>query len=312
MNATAQVVKNGGNKDDMKRSQARKRKMERAAVIVGFLFVPMLLLIVFTYVPLAEMIEFSFLKWDGISKNREFIGFANYKEVFTRPEYFKVLLTSVYYFVGSVIQIVLALYFATVLNYKIKGKNFFKGVIFFPYLINGVAIGFMFLYFYKEGGTLDTVLMALGVPKEALPLWLGDVKMVNISLVFVSVWRYLGQNMVMFNGAIQSVSGDLLEAAEIDGANRWHQFWYIIFPNIKTIVSLNLILAVKGAISVFEIPYIMTGGSGNSATFVTKTIQTAFSVRKVGLASAMGVVLLVLIMIVTFIQQYFFEGKEEA
>lgn len=309
MNATAQVTRNGGKKD----SQVQKRKLEKWLIIGGFLLVPMVLLILFTYVPLLDMFRFSFLKWDGISKeNKTFVGLANYIEVFTRPEYLEVLATSIYYFIGSVIQIVLALYFATVLNYKIKGKNFFKGVIFFPYLINGVAISFMFLYFFKPEGALDTVLCALGFSQENLPLWLGSNAWVNISLCFVSVWRYLGQNMVMFNGAIQSVSGDLIEASSIDGANRWHQFFYIILPNIKTIVSLNLILAVKGAITVFEIPYIMTGGADASCTFVIKTIQTAFSLRKVGLASALGIVLLVLIMIVTFIQKRFFEGKEEA
>lgn len=308
MNATAQVMRNGGKKN----ASVRKRKIEKWCVIGGFLLVPMVLLILFTYLPLVDMIGYSFVEWNGISPEKTFVGLENYKEMFTRPEYLKVLGTSAYYFVGSILQIILALYFATVLNYNLKCKNLFKGVIFFPYLINGVAIGFMFLYFYKAGGALDSVLMALGVPEDKCPLWLGSDALVNISLVFVSLWRYLGQNMVMFNGAIQSVNADMLEAASIDGANRWHQFRYIIFPNIKTIVSLNLILAVKGAISVFEIPFIMTGGAGKSATFVTKTIETAFSVRKVGLASAMGVALLVFTMIVTFIQKYFFEGKEEA
>lgn len=309
MNATAQVR---GGSGAGKKPRFKKRDVQKWVIIGSFLLVPMVLLILFTYLPLADMVGFSFFKWDGLSKTKTWIGLDNYKEVFTRPDYLVVLKVSIYYFVGSIVQIALALYFATVLNYKIRGKNFFKGVIFFPYLINGVAIGLMFLYFYKQGGTLDTVLTALGVPKKALPLWLGDAALVNISLAFVSVWRYLGQNMVMFNGAIQSVSADLLEAASIDGANKWHQFRYIILPNIKTIVSLNLILAVKGAISVFEIPLIMTNGANGSATFVTKTLDTAFSMKKVGLASAMGVVLLVFIMIVTFIQKYFFEGKEEA
>ena len=156
----------------------------------------------------------------------------------------------------------------------------------------------VFLYFYKGGGTLDTILTALGVDPEQLPLWLGNAAIINFSLVFVSLWRYMGQNMVMFNGAIQSVSGELLEAASLDGANTWQQFMYIILPNIKTVVSLNLILAVKGAIS-------------GSSTFVIQTLNTAFGSRKIGLASAMGVVLLIFIMIVTFIQKYFIEGKRD-
>lgn len=288
-----------------------KRAVQKWVIVIGFLIIPIALLVVFTYLPLFDMVGYSFMKWNGTSKEKTWIGLDNYIEVFTRPEYLKILKTSIYYFIGSIIQIVLALYFATILNQKIKGKNFFKGVIFFPSLLNGVAVGLIFLLYYKGGGTLDSVLTMLGIPSQILPLWLGDVALVNISLVFVSLWRYMGQNMVMFNGAIQSVNTELLEAASLDGANGWQQFRYIILPNIKTIVSLNLILAVKGAISVYEIPMIMTNGANGSATFVMKTLDTAFTSRKIGLASAMGVVLLIFIMIITFIQKRFIEGKEE-
>lgn len=288
------------------------RKFQKKLIIFTFLFAPLLLLIVFTYVPFMDMVRYSFYKWDGISKDMKFIGLDNYIEVFTRPEYFMVLKTSLYYFIGSFVQLGIALYFATILNYKIRGKNFFKGSLFFPYLINGVAIGFVFLYFFKQDGTLDTLLKIFGVSAESLPLWLGNIKIVNISLAFVSVWRYMGQNLVMFSGAIQSIDNSLYEASELDGANRWQQFWYIIVPNIRLIISLNLILAVKGAISVFEIPYIMTGGANGSGTFVTKTLETAFTSKKVGLASAMGVVLLLIILFITIIEKRFFEGKESS
>ena len=208
-------------------------------------------------------------------------------------------------------QIVIALYFANVFFYKLRGKNFFKGVLFFPYLLNGVAIGFVFLYFFKPDGVLDSILTALGVAEENLPLWLGDAALVNWSLTFVSVWRYMGQNMVMFCGATQSISGELFEAAQIDGAGRWQQFFYIMLPNIRGIISLNLILAVKGAISVYEIPFIMTKGTGGSMTFVIKTLSTAFTDKKIGLSCAMGVILLIIVMLITFVQKRFVEGKEE-
>jgi multiple sugar transport system permease protein len=287
------------------------QKLKKTAVAVTFLAVPMILLFLFTYVPFFDMVRYSFYKWNGTSPTMKFIGLKNYIQIFTRSEYLTVFKTSIYYFVGSIVQIVVALYFAVILTAKIRGASFFKGVIFFPYLINGVAIGFIFMYFFRQAGTLDTILMALGVPLNKIPLWLGNPKIINYSLTSVSVWRYLGQNMVMFAGAIQSINGDLYEAAAIDGANKWQQFKYITFPGIKLIISLNLILAVKGAISVFEIPKIMTDGANGSSTFVLKTLDTAFTIHKVGLASAMGVVLLVFIMIVTFIQKRFFEGDEK-
>lgn len=293
------------------KERIKSRRFQQNLIIITFLLVPLFLLVLFTYLPFGDMVKLSFYKWNGTSSVKKFIGLDNYKEVFSRPEYLKVFKTSLYYLIGSFVQIGVALYFATVLSYKMRAKNFFKGTIFFPYLINGVAIGFIFMYFFREGGTLDTILISLGASKEKLPLWLGNANIINYSLAFVSVWRYLGQNMVMFSGAIASVSTDLYEAASIDGANRWQQFRYIIMPSIKLIISLNLILAVKGAVSVFEIPKIMTDGANGSATFVTKTLSTAFTVHKVGLACAMGVVLLVVILIITFIQKRFFEGKED-
>jgi ABC-type sugar transport system permease subunit len=288
------------------------RKFQQKLVIITFLFVPLLLLITFTYLPFADMVKYSFFKWNGTSPTMEFVGLNNYKEVFTRREYLTVFKTSLYYLVGSFVQIALALYFAVILTGEIRGKNFFKGAIFFPYLINGVAIGFIFMYFFREMGTLDTLLIAIGVPAEKIPLWLGNPRIINYSLTGVSVWRYLGQNMIMFIGAIQSINGDLYEASSIDGASKWQQFRYIIFPGIKSIISLNMILAVKGAISVFEIPKIMTNGANGSSTFVLKTLETAFTVHKVGLASAMGVILLAIIMVITFIQKRYFEGEKEA
>ncbi len=286
------------------------QKVQQRITICLFLAIPLILLIMFTYLPLGDMIRYSLYRWDGYS-NMQFVGAKNYKTLFSDAQYFSVFKTSIYYFIGSLIQIIIALYFATIFFYKLRGKNFFKGMIFFPYLLNGVAIGFVFLYFFKQGGVLDNILTMLGVPANNLPLWLGDVAIINISLTFVSVWRYMGQNMVMFSGATQSISGDLFEAAQIDGTNRWQQFRYIILPNIRGIISLNLILAVKGAISVYEIPFVMTKGSGGSMTFVIKTLNTAFTDKKIGLSCAMGVVLLVIVMIVTVVQKRFVEGKED-
>lgn len=293
------------------RKKIKKFSLQRNLTIVGFLILPLLLLIIFTYVPLFDTVRYSFYRWDGYG-DKVYVGFENYEILMKEPNYFSAFKSSIYYFIGSIVQIIIAMYFATVFFYKLKGKTFFKGVLFFPYLLNGVAIGFVFLYFFKDrGGALNSILQMFGVSESSLPLWLGDVTLVNISLTFVSVWRYMGQNMVMFCGATQSISGDLFEAAEIDGAGRWQQFLYIMLPNMRAIISLNLILAVKGAISVYEIPYIMTKGTGGSMTFVIKTLATAFTDKKIGLACAMGVVLLVLVMIITVVQKRFIEGKEE-
>ncbi|MFC9827136.1 carbohydrate ABC transporter permease [Streptomyces albogriseolus] len=280
----------------------RTRRWARAGVTPWlFLAVPLALLLTFTYAPIANMAAYSFTDWDGVSPELNWTGAENYTELLTRSELFEVFLVSGYYLVASVVQIVLALYFATVLSFNVRFRNFFKGVLFFPYLINGVAIGFVFLYFFQDGGTLDSVLRLLGV--ETDHAWLGTPFSANTSLAGVSVWRYLGLNFVLFLGAIQSIPGELYEAAEIDGASRWQQFRHIIAPGIRPVLSLSVILSVSGSLSVFEIPYIMTGGATSTETFVIQTVKLAFQFNKTGLASAAAVVLLLIVLAVTWVQR---------
>ncbi|MEK5262197.1 sugar ABC transporter permease [Paenibacillus sp. FSL L8-0663] len=283
---------------------------QRLAIIVAFSFIPLALLITFAYLPVINMFKYSFSDWNGYSKRLEYVGFENYIKIFTDPEYFSVFKVSLYYFVATFVQMGLALYFASILSFQTWFKNFFKGVLFFPSLMNGVAIGFIFLFFFKPDGTLDTLLQAVGLGSY-VKLWLGNPEIINISLAGTSIWRYMGFNFIVFLGAISSISSDLYEAANIDGANRWHQFRSIILPSIKRILQLNLILAISGAVSAFDIPYIMTGGSNGSETFVIQTLDVAFKYSKVGLASAMAVILLLIVIAVTLLQRLLIRGEED-
>lgn len=268
-----------------------------------FLIVPLALLVTFTYVPVANMFWYSTTDWNGISKVKHSVGLDNYVEFFTRPELFRVFWVSAYYLGASVIQLALALYFATLLSFKTRLKNTFKGILYFPSLINGVAVSFIFLFFFQPGGTLDSVIGLFGVSQDSMPQWLGNPDIINFSLAGTSIWRYMGLNFVLFLGAIQSIPAGIYEAAELDGAGKWAQFRYIIAPGIKPIIGLSFILAISGSLAVFEIPFIMTDGANGSTTFVIQTIKTAFESNKVGLASAMAVVLLAIILIVTWVQR---------
>jgi len=232
------------------------------------------------------------------------VGLDNYVSVFTRPDMFKVFVVSLFYLGGSVVQMALALYFAAILSFSTRFRNFFKGIIFFPYMINGVAIALIFVYFFQPGGTLDSLLEQFGAG-GLVQQWLGNASVINVSLAGTSVWRYMGLNFVLFLGAIQSIPGQFYEAAEIDGANRWQQFRFIIAPGIKPIIGLSFILAISGSLAVFEIPFITTGGANGSETFVIRTVKMAFTHNKVGLASAMAVVLLGIVLIMTWIQRKF-------
>ncbi|MBO3103871.1 carbohydrate ABC transporter permease [Cellulomonas fengjieae] len=267
-----------------------------------FLLIPVGLLLLLTFAPVVTMFWYSATDWDGLDKTKNLVGLDNYVEVFTDPDNVRVFYVSLYYFVASFVQMALALYFATILSFRVRFTNLWKGILFFPYLINGVAIGLIFLNFLKPGGGLDTVLLTAGL-ESLVQQWTGDPDVANFSLAGVSVWRYLGLNFVMFLGAIQSISSEIYEASDLDGANRWHQFRYIILPSIRPIVGLSLILAISGALAVFEVPFVMTGGANGTETFVIRTVWMAFNRNLVGLASAMAVVLLLVVLVVTWIQR---------
>lgn len=293
-----------------------QEKVNRKLVMITFMFVPLLLLFTFTYLPFAKMIQFSFYDMKYIGA-REFVGFKNYIEVFTRDDCFRALKLSLYYIGASFVQLGLALYFASILSFKTRGGGVFKGFMFFPYLVCGIAVGFIFKFFYTRGFVLDTVLQWCGFQLDNLPYWLKDTSINNVSIAATSIWRYMGQNMVLFAGAIMSVDSTLYEAADIDGVNGWQKFRYIIFPSIKTIIVLNMILSITGSLSAFEPPYVITGGSFGTGTYFVIMNKLAHESQKVGLASAMAIVLLIIIIIATILQKLFFayffgEGDKEA
>ncbi len=287
----------------------KSRKGQQTFICIGFMIIPLFMLGLFTYFPFGEMVKFSFYKMKYLTPvaDREFVGFQNYLDVFKRDDCFGALKLSLYYMAGAIIQLVLALYLATILSFKVKASGLFKGFMFFPYMINGIAIGFIFKFFYTRGFVFDTVLQWCGFNLDNLPYWLKDQSINNWSLVGTSVWRYFGQNMVLFIGAIMSVDTELYEAAELDGANQFQQFKHIILPSIKTIVTLNVILSITGSLSAFEQPFVITSGANGTGTYFVIMNRIAHTSQKVGLASAMAVVLLLIIFICTILQKLFFK-----
>jgi multiple sugar transport system permease protein len=278
---------------------------QQTLVTVVFLTIPLVLLFIFTFIPFFNMVEFSFFDMKYIGA-RTFIGIDNYISIFTRDDILQSLKLALYYLGASVIQLGIALFLASVLSFKTKLGSIFKGTIFFPYLLCGIAVGFIFKFFFTQGFVLDTVLSWVGFNMDKLPMWLKDTGINNFSLAGTSIWRYTGQNMVLFIGAIMSVDPNLYEAADIDGANGISKFFHVMLPGIKTIVVLNVILSVSGSISAFEPPFVITGGSFGTATYFVLMDRIAHQNLKVGLASAMAVVLLGIIVLVTVFQKSIF------
>lgn len=222
----------------------KSRKGQQMLIILAFTIIPLILLLVFTYLPFAEMVKFSFYKMKYVGA-RKFVGLDNYRAIFKRDDIIGALKLCLYYMAGALIQLAIALYLATILSMKVKCSNLFKGFMFFPYLINGIAIGFIFKFFYTRGFVFDTVLQWCGFQLDNLPYWLKDQSVNNWSLVGSSVWRYFGQNMVLFVGAIMSVDDSLYEAAYLDGASYFTIYSKILLPLLKPAIVTSIIL--KGA-----------------------------------------------------------------
>jgi len=288
-------------------------KTQRYLILFGFLTIPVILSLTFSYYPAISLLYYSLTDWTGLGWDMNFIGLDNYVEIFTKPEVFSTLKNNLYYLGGGLVQVVFALYFAVILTGKLKGRNGFRVALFLPYVLHSVATVIMFKNVYHmEYGSLNTLLGALGLDSWQQS-WLGDKRIVNFALAFISMWKYMGLNMVIFIGALQSIPGDLYEAASIDGASGWQKFRYITLPSIRGVLELMLILTLTGALEAFDIPFVMMLGANDTSTFVIHTVNTAFKYQNFGLASAMAVVLLIIVLLFIVIQRklLFREGRSE-
>ena len=284
--------------------------LQRKVIIGSFLLIPMALLIIFVFFPTLKLFQLSVTDWDGYSKTFNYTGIENFKTIFFHSKDMWISLrNNAYYFIAFTVSMPFEILVASILCGNLIGKNFFKSIIFMPYVINGVAIALAFSFFFSPLGGLNTILdgLHLGELKQD---WLGNTKILNFTLVFVTMWRYCGQHVVFFIAGIISIPGDQYEAAEIDGANKFQQFIYITIPGVKTIIDLLLFLNIRGVLASFEIPFLMTnGGPGyESSTFVLYSIKEAFEYSHFGLAAALGIILMLITILVYSLQSLIIKG----
>ncbi|MCD1259661.1 sugar ABC transporter permease [Paenibacillus athensensis] len=269
-------------------------RIQKFIIVFCFLIVPVVLLCLFTYYPAVKMMYISFTSWDGYSDKLVWIGIANYKEIFTNSELFGVFVHHLPYVLVGIVQNAAAIVFAVILNSKLRGRNGFRVILFLPFIMNAVAVAFMFQYvFDTQNGSLNALLGFFGIGKIS---WLGNQSLVNFSLASIGFWKFMGYNMVIYLGALQAIPGDMYEAAKIDGANRFQTLWSLTLPNLTKIIQLNMFLTISGALAIFDLPFVLTKGgpAGSSETFLLKTVETAFQFNNFGLASAMSIVLLIM------------------
>ena len=283
---------------------------ERRRFIFLSLVIPMLLLIGFVVIPALDLFRMSATNWDGYSPSSDIVWFDNYIAMFQNADLWQSLKNNAVYFFVHLCMIPVELGFAVLLTSKLRAAKFYKTMVFLPYIINGVAIAYAFSYFFSPiNGAFDEILnvLHLGALSQS---WLSDAKIVNYVLSFVSLWRFSGYHVVLFMAALQSLPQDIQEAARVDGANSWQMFKYIQTPAIMLMVDFVLFDNIRGALQVFDIPFVMTGGGPGyaSSTFTLYTIDTAFKYSNFGLASTMAVAIMFMIVIIYIVQNKIIHG----
>ena len=263
--------------------------------IIGF--------VVFKAIPFGQSLYYSFTDMDFFNGIHQY-GIMNYVDAFTTPKITKALITTFKYsFITVPLKLVFALFIAYILNFKIACVNVFRTVYYIPSILGGsVAIAVLWKALFKEDGIINMLLSFIGIQG---PSWLADPDYAMVVIIVLRVWQF-GSTMVIFLAALKGVSPDLYEAASLDGAGKWRQFFTITVPLITPVIFYNLVTQLVQAFQEFNGPYIITQGGPRGATTLVSLLiyNNAFKKYDMGLASAQAWVLFIILMIFTAILQY--------
>ena len=255
----------------------------------------------FKLYPMVSSLVYSFTEYNLCEGINVMGTLQNYIDIFTTKKIMKALgVTFKYAFITVPLKLCFALFVEYILNFKIKGVNLFRTAYYIPSILGGsVAISVLWKAVFRDEGLLNTALGFLGING---PSWLADPKYSLFVICLLRVWQF-GSAMVIFLAALKGVSKDLYEAAEIDGAGKWRQFFNVTIPIITPVIFYNLVTQLCQAFQEFNGPYIITqGGPRNSTTLISLLIyNSAFKQYDMGMASAMAWVLFVILCFFTAI-----------
>ncbi|KXZ39259.1 carbohydrate ABC transporter membrane protein 1, CUT1 family (TC 3.A.1.1.-) [Alkalithermobacter thermoalcaliphilus JW-YL-7 = DSM 7308] len=254
--------------------------------------------------------EYSFLDQISIMEAK-WVGLDNYIHAFKDPVFRKALLNTTIYSIGVVpTQLIIALVLALIVNSDIKGKTFFRAAYYIPTVTSTVAVSVMFMFIFKTDGLLNKILQTFGF--EAYN-WFGDINLALPSIMMMAVWSSVGLYMIIFLAGLQDIPDSLYEAALIDGANKWQQFWHVTLPLLRPTFFFNLVVSMIGTFQVFDQAYVVSGGNGgplnSTMTVVLYLYRTGFRDYKMGYACAIAFILFSIIFVLTMIQKKLF-GEE--
>lgn len=278
--------------------------MQRKLLIGLFLAPTVIGLGLFTFLPILASIVLAFFSWDIITPPR-FVGLDNFADIAADPTIRVSFLNTIGFVVVAVtLQLAVALVLAVLVNTKMPRllKSFFRSVLFFPLVLSAASVSIIMGYLFNENfGLVNHILNLLGMAD--IP-WLTSTYGAMIVVILVYVWQNFGFSFLLFLGGLSSIPKEVYEAAQVDGATGWKQFWRITFPLVSPTTLVASVMAIISALQIFDQPYVLTrGGPGDSTrTAVMVIYESAFKQLEFGRASAIGIVLTVVIMLVTAIQ----------
>ena len=289
--------------------------MQRDLTAYSFILPNFLGFAIFTLGPILFAFLLAFMEWDG-NHPMEFVGLGNFIEMFHNHRFLAALKNTIVYSLATVpMTLIVALALAILLNMNMRGRNFFRTVMFFPYVASLVAVTAVWnmLFSPSKSGPVNMILYSLGCPQDKLPMWAAGKNWVMFTIILFSVWKNMGYYMVIYLAGLQGINGDLYEAAELDGAGRWQKFWNITIPQLRPTTFFVTIILTINCFKVFDIVYMLAGGSNgivntSAIVLVSHIYEEAFGNWKLGYSSAVAMILFFLVLIVTIIQ---FKGEKK-
>ncbi len=275
-----------------------------------FLLPAAMVLIVFFFIPFFQTFGLSFFDYSSSLYNPTFSGIDNYTKLFKEPIFYKVMFNTFMYLVIAVpFLVTFPLLVAILINQKIRGITLYKILIYFPVIVSIVVAAIAFKWLYAGQGILNYALSLLNIPPIG---WLVDTNWALFSVAIVTIWKGIGYYMMIYLASLMSVPQDLYEACDIDGANFWQKHLTVTIPHIMPTIALVSTISTISAMKVFAEIYVMTKGGplDSSKTIVYYIYERAFENLDLGYASAMAVVLLVIVMAFSLINILCFEKNK--
>ena len=275
-----------------------------------FLLPAAVVLVIFFFIPFFQTFLLSFLDYSTNIYKPEFIGLENYIKLLHNPIFYKVLWnTFIYLFVAVPILAIFPLFLAVLINQKIRGVTLYKILIYLPVIVSIVVAAIAFKWLYADQGILNYAVTSLGFSSIG---WLTDPNYALYSVIIVTIWKGIGYYMIIYLAALMSVPNELYEACDFDGASFLTNHLTVTIPHIMPTIALVTTISAISAMKVFAEIYVMTKGGplNSSKTIVYYIYERAFENLDLGFASAMAVVLLIIVMLFSLINIFCFERNK--